>query len=122
VDVELEERIVRGLQTVADKPELLAAMESKTGFLKLGEEPVTAWTDWRGSGRAGVVPQIPQSLPKQLPVIWRAMLTGPAMAGPAATEELIIVPDKRRTAARAGRSNTPRRTSWITRTRRAPRR
>ncbi len=94
VDTALEERIVQGLLAVADQPALLAAMESKSGFVKPGGESVTAWTDWRGPNRAGVVPQLPQSLPAQLPVIWRAGLTGPAMAGPAATEELVVVPDK----------------------------
>ncbi|MBI5775468.1 MAG: PQQ-binding-like beta-propeller repeat protein [Verrucomicrobia bacterium] len=94
VDAELEQKISRALLEVAKQPALLAALESKSGFVSLREETVNAWTDWRGPGRAGFVPQLPQKLPEKLSPLWATSLTGPAMAGVAATETVVVVPDK----------------------------
>ncbi|MBI3880859.1 MAG: PQQ-binding-like beta-propeller repeat protein [Verrucomicrobia bacterium] len=94
VDAALEAKITRALFDVAKDAKLLAALESKSGFVPLREEAVTAWTDWRGPGRAGFVPQLPRALPDQLSPLWATMLTGPAMAGVAATEQFVVVPDK----------------------------
>jgi len=94
VGAELEQKITRALLDVAEQPALLAALESKSGFVSLREQTVTAWTDWRGPGRAGFVPQLPRKLPEKLTPLWTASLTGPAMAGVAATEQVVIVPDK----------------------------
>lgn len=100
VDAALEEKIARGLAAVSTSPKLLAALESKSGFVSLRPEPVMEWTDWRGPGRKGFVPQLPRQLPAKPQRLWSALLTGPAMAGPAATAQLVIVPDKTADTAR----------------------
>jgi ABC-type phosphate/phosphonate transport system substrate-binding protein len=94
VDADLEAKLTRVLLDVAKDAILVAALESKSGFVPLREETVTGWLDWRGPGRAGFVPQLPRKLPDKLAPAWSAALTGPAMAGVAATEQLVIVPDK----------------------------
>ncbi|MBM3853779.1 MAG: hypothetical protein FJ399_11585 [Verrucomicrobia bacterium] len=91
---DLEEKIARGLAAVAGKPELLAALESKAGFVDLRQDVITAWTDWRGPGRKGFVPQLPRRFPANPRKIWSSPLTGPALAGCAATEQFVVVPDK----------------------------
>ena len=95
VNAELEQQIMQSLAAVAKQPTLLTAMESKSGFtdVRAGEK-VTAWPDWRGPERKGFVPQLPANLPARLEKIWSSPLTGPALAGAAATEDFVIVPDK----------------------------
>lgn len=91
LDAAVEAKIVKALGSVAESPALLAALESKSGFVI---QPANPWPDWRGPGRRGVVPQLPARLPARLPRIWSAALTGPPMAGAAAAGDSVIVPDK----------------------------
>lgn len=100
VDTALEGKIARGLAAASTSPKLLVALESKAGFVNLREQSITAWTDWRGPGRKGFVPQLPRQLPANPKRLWSAALTGPAMAGPAATAQFVIVPDKTADTAR----------------------
>ena len=88
--------MTEALRKVSSDAKLLAALESKEGFKSVAAPTATdvGWTDWRGPGRTGVALQIPSKLPASLPLIWRAPLTGPAMAGLAATSRFVIVPDK----------------------------
>lgn len=97
VDAALEDRIARSLAAVASQPELLAALESKAGFIDLR---ASDWPDWRGAGRTGAVPHLPAKLPDPLPRVWSAPLTGPAMSGPAVLGDLVVVPDKSADATR----------------------
>lgn len=100
VNAALEKRIADALAAVGKSPTLLAALESKTGFVSLRPEPVMEWADWRGPGRKGFLPQLPRRLPAQPKRLWSAPLTGPAMAGPAATAQFVLVPDKTADARR----------------------
>lgn len=100
VDAALEKQIAVGLAAAGKSPALLAGLESKAGFVSLRPEPVMEWTDWRGPGRKGFVPQLPRRLPAKPKRLWSAPLTGPAMAGPAATAQFVIVPDKTADTAR----------------------
>lgn len=61
---------------------------------------VTEWRDWRGVGRQGQYSELPQKLPVEPKVFWRAKVTGPAMAGIAATRKYVVVPDKDRNLTR----------------------
>lgn len=92
VSKELGEEIVAALESVAGEEELLAVMESSKGFKAV--RPVEFWTDWRGAGRRGISPSIPAELPAEPERLWTAELTGPAMAGVAATDRFVVVPDK----------------------------
>lgn len=88
------QRIRTALLEVAEDKDLLTALESQRGFI----EPATAdgmrgWTDWRGPDRAGFSPMVPAQLPTN-GIAWTAAVTGPAMAGIAATEHVVVVADK----------------------------
>ena len=52
------------------------------------------WPDWRGPNRLGTNNGVPQLLPQRPARLWSAELTGPDIAGIAATRELVVVPDK----------------------------
>jgi outer membrane protein assembly factor BamB len=90
----MEEKIARALGSVATSPELLAGLESKSGFIIESAKTPDGWPDWRGPGRKGFAPKLPAKLPVQLPRIWSAPLTGPPMAGAAVSGEYVVVPDK----------------------------
>jgi hypothetical protein len=87
--------VLAGLKAVAGDPELLQAMESKHGFLSLPPlDASAAWADWRGAGRQGRVPRLPEKLPSRKLLLWSRTLTGPGMAGLALANRRLIVPDK----------------------------
>lgn len=94
VDDVLAKRVLAEITGLAKRKELLVALESARGFVKpLGQ---SAWLDWRGPDRLGQAPTLPSQLPEKLNKIWSAKLTGPAVAGPAATAKRVIIPDKSR--------------------------
>ena len=93
-DDALAKRVLAEITGLAKRKELLVALESARGFVKpLGQ---SAWLDWRGTDRLGQAPTLPSQLPEKLNKIWSAKLTGPAVAGPAATAKRVIIPDKSR--------------------------
>lgn len=118
LDPESRAAIRGALGTVAADAELLEALESRDGFVAVDDvrsEPVveqtaevdedestesTEWTDWRGSGRRGLCPTLPKLLPANPRRFWSVKLTGPAMAGIAATRERVFVADKSADRAR----------------------
>jgi outer membrane protein assembly factor BamB len=106
-----ERALVAALLSVAREPQLLEALQSRAGFtawdappaaapLPPADEspstasPVTPWTDWRGPARAGVSPDVPSGLPEGVNLLWKRGLTGPGLAGVAATARHVIVADK----------------------------
>ena len=92
-----EDALRQALKMVGEEGKLLAALESKTGFVLIEEESVseeTFWTDWRGPNRDGQSAFVPESLPKELKAIWTAKVTGPALAGIAATDRFVVAADK----------------------------
>ncbi len=86
-------RITSALQSVKGNASLLEALESRDGFV-LSQNQTAGWTDWRGKERAGQVDHLPSTLPEELTTLWKAPLTGPAMAGMAATADHVVIPDK----------------------------
>ncbi|MCA9069333.1 MAG: PQQ-binding-like beta-propeller repeat protein, partial [Planctomycetaceae bacterium] len=103
---EEEQRLRNALEQVGRNADLLKFLESKTGFVSVAAEEIAKeterspqsklsdWTDWRGTGRDGQFAGLPQSFPQELNTLWTAKVTGPALAGIAATEEFVVVPDK----------------------------
>lgn len=99
------ERLRDALGEASQLPELRRALESRTGFEPIRNLPQNeveeegnissaGWTDWRGPRRDGQSADVPRELPATLPVIWRGRVTGPALAGIAATETHVVVADK----------------------------
>lgn len=109
VSDEEEQAIRAALQEIKDHPQVLLAMETKLGFVSAptktpvasSEKPtVEEWTDWRGPRRDGLSRFVPTSLPETLEAVWSAEVTGPALAGIAATQKYVIVADKDRKQTR----------------------
>jgi outer membrane protein assembly factor BamB/ABC-type phosphate/phosphonate transport system substrate-binding protein len=98
-DDALAKRVAAEVTALAKRKDLLAALESANGFVKPPGQ-AAAWVDWRGSGRLGQASSLPKKLPEALRKIWSAKLTGPAVAGPAATATHVIIPDKNEDATR----------------------
>jgi len=100
VDTELERAVANALDRVRDHPELLVAMESRDGFLRLpaasggSAEPVMGWTDWRGPRRDAISPYVPEKLPSEKRLLWARTLTGPGMSGLAVDSGYVVVADK----------------------------
>ena len=100
------ERTIRdALLSVRTDPQLLAALESKSGFTDVERAPVTEpsppiqrpaseWTDWRGPGRSGISPDVPAELPETPRLHWKRRLTGGGLSGVSATATHVIVADK----------------------------
>ncbi|MCU0916671.1 MAG: PhnD/SsuA/transferrin family substrate-binding protein [Planctomycetes bacterium] len=100
-----ERTLTEALLTVRARPPVLTALKSRDGFVPLQEPPVekteapapaptTAWTDWRGPGRAGISPDVPATLPCRVQFLWRRGMTGPGLSGVAATATHVLVADK----------------------------
>ncbi len=95
-----EEQFLQALPKVKQQPDLLKALESKTGFEPLEQKTAAmsaqhqGWTDWRGPRRDGRSEFVPDTFPKKLKTLWTAQVTGPALAGIAATDRFVVVPDK----------------------------
>ena len=54
----------------------------------------SGWVDWRGPNRHAISDLTPNSLPEKPTFLWRHPMTGMALAGIAATDEYVVVPDK----------------------------
>ncbi|MHC4501775.1 MAG: outer membrane protein assembly factor BamB family protein [Planctomycetota bacterium] len=52
------------------------------------------WPGWRGPGRDAISPHVPVKLPSEVRFLWRTKMTGPGLAGVAATARSVIVSDK----------------------------
>ncbi|MGY8767104.1 MAG: outer membrane protein assembly factor BamB family protein [Pirellulales bacterium] len=89
--------IKNALASFGKSAKRLNALESKEGFV-LKNTPIQSidsnWTDWRGPNREGLSKNIPRTWPAQPKIVWKAKVTGPALAGIAADERHVIVPDK----------------------------
>jgi len=100
------ERTIRdALLSAGDNPQMLAALESQSGFVSLTQpalakppspspSPVSEWTDWRGPDRSGISPDVPAALPAAPRLLWKRNLTGGGLSGVSATAKHVIVADK----------------------------
>jgi outer membrane protein assembly factor BamB len=95
VDAELEHQIWGALDEVDSDPNLLAALESEDGFVRLAPiEEFVGWNDWRGRRRNAVSPYVPGSLPERPKLLWSHTLTGAGMSGLAVAAGCVVVADK----------------------------
>lgn len=102
-----ERAIHDALLSVAEDPNVLAALGSKSGFVEWTQPPaantstptprripMSEWADWRGPGRNGVSPDVPDKLPERLQLVWKRRLSGQGLSGVSATATHVIVADK----------------------------
>lgn len=89
-----ERSLLDALRSVRDAPEMLAALESRDGFVPLPELGQESWRDWRGNNRQALSDDVPDSLPTCKRLLWSRTLTGPGMAGVAVADGCVIVADK----------------------------
>jgi outer membrane protein assembly factor BamB/ABC-type phosphate/phosphonate transport system substrate-binding protein len=92
------ERLLAAFLRVRGDATLLKRMESKFGFVA-HEAAATAlgdsdWPDWRGPRRDGHIARLPAGLPAEARFAWRKPLSGPGLAGLAATTNLVFVADR----------------------------
>ena len=94
VDAAAERAIVEALLAVRDDKALLAALESRDGFVPLPALGTASWADWRGPNRDAVSPLVPKTLPKTRRLLWSHVCTGPGMAGLAVADGRVVAADK----------------------------
>jgi hypothetical protein len=91
ISQDTREALNAALLVVGSQPPLLKAMESRAGFVPWISPD---WTDWRGPNRDGHVDWLPDTLPPKLAVLWTRSLLAPGLAGPAATREIVLLPER----------------------------
>lgn len=91
-------RLQEALLEVRADAALLEKLESKQGFVDhegaaaaLG---ATTWPGWRGVRCDGHTAWLPERLPAEARFAWRQPLSGPGLAGLAATDDLVLVADR----------------------------
>lgn len=99
VSAEEAERIARALLGANRDSALLAALESRDGFVRIGPPGRSAgdtegWPDWRGRHRAGISSDVPERLPNVKRLLWSRTLTGEGVAGLAVHGGRVVVADK----------------------------
>lgn len=97
-----EQKILRALLELKSNGRLLKALESRDGFKAL-KPPATDrppagaacdWPDWRGPGRDGHVPRLPERLPGSAKFIWKkAAMTG-GLAGLSVGDGRLILAER----------------------------
>jgi outer membrane protein assembly factor BamB/ABC-type phosphate/phosphonate transport system substrate-binding protein len=58
------------------------------------EKTSSAWPGWLGPTRDGRVASLPQSLPKEPPIVWRQTLHRAGLGGIAATDDIVLLGDR----------------------------
>jgi ABC-type phosphate/phosphonate transport system substrate-binding protein len=98
---ELLRPAIEALLLVKEDKSLLGQMESRDGFVRLGDEETEIsgsgrndWPDWRGRNRDGASSDVPGKLPEEARFLWRHDLTGVALLGIAATSKHVVAADK----------------------------
>lgn len=100
VDRQEEQHLAAVLSEVRTQQSLLAALESRDGFIRVvpvgrgGDGPASAWPDWRGPRRNALSSDVPAKLPTERRLLWSRTLTGPGMSGLAVDSGRIVVADK----------------------------
>ena len=123
VDGTLDEKvrgaITEALLAVRHDPVLRLAIETKRGFLAVDAPAAPAegdgaaitapaaagsiaaaqsanpdWAEWRGAGRAGIVPWLPATLPAKKIVRWKQVLFNEGLGGVAVAGDRVVVGDR----------------------------
>jgi outer membrane protein assembly factor BamB/ABC-type phosphate/phosphonate transport system substrate-binding protein len=112
LDDAIGKRIRQVLLAAKEHPDLLTALETKSGFVPLSDSAPgagekrgavetkakagaeTSWPGWRGPNRDGTATRLPARLPGKLKIIWSRDLTGRGLAGLAAACNRVIVADR----------------------------
>jgi outer membrane protein assembly factor BamB len=95
-----EQEVQAALVEARDHPALLAALESREGFVRVPpcgtrtNGAVSTWPDWRGVHRDALSSDVPEKLPAARRLLWSRTLTGPGMSGLAVDSGRIVVADK----------------------------
>ncbi|MEM9644911.1 MAG: PQQ-binding-like beta-propeller repeat protein, partial [Planctomycetota bacterium] len=107
----------QALESAAEEPRVLEALESMFGFLPMAKEKDAAptrepvnernrrgrggvadssatWPGWRGPNRDGRVPYLPATLAKTPDIVWEFPLARSGLGGVAATGEVVIFGDR----------------------------
>ena len=105
-------QVLKALFALASDPAMLKMMESKSGFVEMPAatpqeaapsasaqekaEPVAQsdWPGWRGPNRDALVARLPDRLPEKPTFLWTEKLTAEALAGVAATADIVLVADR----------------------------
>ena len=57
-------------------------------------ESAEQWLQWRGAGREGISPWLPERLPPNPKILWKKQMTGAGLSGIVATSRQVIVADR----------------------------
>jgi outer membrane protein assembly factor BamB/ABC-type phosphate/phosphonate transport system substrate-binding protein len=120
LDGKVRGAIIEALLAVRHDPVLRLAIETKRGFLAV-DAPAAApaegdgalitapaaagsiaaaqsanpdWAEWRGAGRAGIVPWLPATLPAKKIVRWKQVLFNEGLGGVAVAGDRVVVGDR----------------------------
>jgi len=109
VNASARDALCAALAAAKDRPDLLAALESRTGFVAVamptakvggterpvsGEAAASTWPGWRGRNRDGQAAWLPDRLPQELRARWTTEVGQRGLAGLAATDEVVVVGDR----------------------------
>lgn len=90
------------LLELKSNPALLQLLESRDGFRPIapdqpGAAPAKAqldWPDWRGAGRTGHVPRLPERLPAKPKIIWKEAAMSGGLAGLSISGNRLILAER----------------------------
>jgi len=104
VAAEARQEIFAALSAAAEVPKLLAAMETKLGFVAIKPKPAAApkaadssaggWPQWRGTDRNAVSSWLPRKLPDRPKILWKKAMTGAGLSGIVAAGRYVVVADR----------------------------
>src|SRR5205085_11409492 len=102
IPVEKQEKTLKTLLSIKDDPKLLKAMESRDGFKPVKARERSApqasaapcWPDWRGPGRDGHVPRLPEHLPAKPKFVWKKAAMNGGLAGLSISDNRLILAER----------------------------
>ena len=99
----MQHRLLEALLRLKKKAKLLAALESRDGFVPFAGAAISRtakpqassdWPDWRGPRRDGTVDRLPDSLPASPRVVWKRPAMNGGLAGIAVADDRVLVADR----------------------------
>lgn len=95
-----EEGVRKALLDIKNDAQLLKAMESRDGFKPIVKpapakpQANNAWPDWRGPGRDGHTPRLPERLPDSVRLVWKKAAVTGGLAGLGVSDGRLIVAER----------------------------